>query len=60
VIEPDYLDHTGSRKLRDTIRKYWASKQCDVDVWIEDISMGDGMICCVRSDLVNGLPNRGD
>jgi hypothetical protein len=59
VSEPDNLEHVGAMRLRKAIKLYWTArlKRDDlVDVWIENIAMGDATIYCVRSDLVNGLP----
>jgi hypothetical protein len=57
----DNLEHQGAKRLMRTIKAYWTAKHKRddlVDVWLEDVVMGDSTICCVRSDLVNGLPKQ--
>jgi hypothetical protein len=58
----DNLEYLGAKRLMRTIKAYWTAKHKRddlVDVWLEEVGVGDSTISCVRSDLVNGLPNRG-
>lgn len=49
----DYLyNHDNAEQLALKIRRYWLTRGWNVSVWIVE----HHGLCCVRSDLENGLP----
>jgi hypothetical protein len=55
---PDYMQAEHARELARRIKTYWRKQGYDVDVRADACESKVGMIYCVRSDMVNGLPRR--
>lgn len=60
----NYFTKTGAEKLAGKIRSYWTKRGYEVDVrvesfvpWHDDFVEGKSVFC-VRSDMVNGMPQR--
>lgn len=56
-MKRDTMTFAGAHDLAATIRMFWAGHT--VRVWVDAVSYADdrGPLHCVRSDLVDGLPN---
>ena len=55
-----------SQAMADDIRTYWMRKGYRVNVWVEEMALKDQtakskdakIFWCIRSDMVNGLPQK--
>jgi hypothetical protein len=65
---PDSWTESGARTLAIRIKAYWFERGQAVRVRIDHVSLGGQKLAgglartvwCVRSDMVNGLPRRGN
>lgn len=59
----DYMTtFEGANFLAEMIRKYWSKRGYTPTVWVEKMGhkiTGDGIVYCVRSNMLNGFPVNG-
>lgn len=52
----DSMTGDGSERLARRIEAYWKDRGKKPWVWIDEEKLGTSVLSCVRSDMVNGVP----